>query len=224
MRDALGETPGLPLVLAFVIVSYFSWALQFGYYRYAIPLEMLTGVIAMAMRDLACSWERRLRLGAAVAVTGLALTTTVYLDWGRRPLRRQILLMQVSVPVLPPDGIVLIATWDPAAYFIPYAEPRVQYLGIENNYLEPSQTNILAEEVKHLMRTPGPPKFVVSVGDFDAGKLNKPATGQFLILKLESGARRACQCARTWRTRRSAFARPSEGRYWGRAVPPLASP
>jgi hypothetical protein len=170
VREVLGQTPGLPLVLAFVVVSYFSWALQFGYYRYAIPLEMPTGVIAMG----SVIWlfrERRLRLGAAVAVLGLALTTTVYLDWGRRPYTDK--YVGVSVPALPPDGIVLIATWDPAAYFIPYAEPRVQYLGIENNYLELSQTNKLATEVKHLMRTPGRPKFVVSVGEFDAAKLNK---------------------------------------------------
>jgi hypothetical protein len=104
-------------------------------------------------------------------VLGLAAATTVYLDWGRRPYTDK--YVEVSVPVLPPDGIVLIATWDPAAYFIPYAEPRVQYLGIENNYLELSQTNKLATEVKRLMRTPGRPKFVVSVGELDAGKLNK---------------------------------------------------
>jgi hypothetical protein len=150
-------------------VSYFSWALQFGYYRYAIPLEMLTGVITVG----ALIWlieDRRLRMSAAVAVLAVAATTTVYLDWGRRPYTDK--YVEVSVPALPPDGIVLIATWDPAAYFIPYAEPRVQYLGIENNYLELSQTNKLATEVKRLMRTPGRPKFVLSVGDFDAGKLN----------------------------------------------------
>jgi hypothetical protein len=93
------------------------------------------------------------------------------LSWGRRPYTDT--YVSVSVPPLPDDGIVLIATWDPAAYFIPYANPKVQYLGIENNYLELSQNNILATEVKRLMRAPGRPKFVVSVGDFDAEKLNK---------------------------------------------------
>ena len=69
-RDALAQTPGLLLVFAFEIVSYFSWALEFGYYRYAIPLEMLTGVIAMG----ALIWlldDRRLRMAAAVAVLAL---------------------------------------------------------------------------------------------------------------------------------------------------------
>jgi 4-amino-4-deoxy-L-arabinose transferase-like glycosyltransferase len=168
-HDALAQTPGLGLVFTFVVVSYFSWALQFGYYRYAIPLEMLTGIVAMG----ALIWlfeDRRLRLVAAGALLAIAVTTTVYLDWGRRPYTDK--YVEVSVPPLPPHSIVLIATWDPAAYFIPFAEPTAQYLGIENNYLELSQTNKLATEVKRLMRTPGPSKFVLSVGAFDAGKLN----------------------------------------------------
>jgi hypothetical protein len=169
LQDVLGQTPGLGLVCAFMVVSYFSWALQFGYYRYAIPLEMLTGVVAVG----ASIWifeDRRLRMSAAAAVLAIAAATTVYLDWGRRPYTDK--YVEVSVPPLPPDSIVLIATWDPAAYFIPYAEPRAQYLGIENNYLELSQTNKLATEVKRLMRTPGRPKFVLSVGELDTAKLN----------------------------------------------------
>jgi hypothetical protein len=170
LHGVLAQTPGLPLVLAFVVVSYFSWALQFGYYRYAIPLEMLTGVIAVG----ALIWVfegHRLRMGASVAVLALAATTTIYIDWDRRPYTDK--YIDVEVPTLPPHSIVLIATWDPAAYFIPYAEPTARYLGIENNYLELNQTNKLAMEVKRLMRTPGPAKFVLSVGKFDPDKLNK---------------------------------------------------
>jgi len=170
LHGMLGETPGLPLVCAFVVVSYFSWALQFGYYRYAIPLEMLTGTIAVG----AVIWVlegHRLRMGASVAVLALAATTTIYIDWDRRSYTDK--YVDVQVPALPPHSIVLIATWDPAAYFIPWAEPTARYLGIENNYLELSQSNKLATEVKRLMRTPGPAKFIVSVGKLDADKLNK---------------------------------------------------
>jgi hypothetical protein len=170
LRDVLAQTPGLPLVCAFVVVSYFSWALQFGYYRYAIPLEMLAGVIAMgAVIWVLEGW--RLRMGASVVVLALAATTTIYIDWDRRSYTDK--YIDVQVPPLPPHSIVLIATWDPAAYFIPWAEPTARYLGIENNYLELSQTNKLATEVKRLMRTPGPAKFVLSVGRFEPDKLNK---------------------------------------------------
>jgi hypothetical protein len=164
------ETSGLALVFTFVVVSYFAWALGFGYYRYAIPLEMLTGVVSMGAL-IYLFGDYRLRIVSAVAVLTVAITTTVYLDWGHRQYGDK--YVDVQVPPLPTRSIVLIATWDPVAYFIPFAEPTAQYVGIENNYLELSQTNKLALEVKRLMRAPGRSKFVLSVGEFDSTKLNQ---------------------------------------------------
>jgi hypothetical protein len=164
------QTPGLDLVFIFVVLSYFCWALGFGYYRYAIPLEMLTGVVTIG----ALIWmfdDRRLRIAAAVMSLLLAAATTVYLDWGRG--RYGDRYVDVRVPALPAHSVVLIATWDPVAFFIPFAEPTAQYLGIENNYLELSQGNKLASEVKRIMRTPGRPRFILSVDEFNANKLNR---------------------------------------------------
>ena len=173
---AFGRTRGLAIVYAFVIPSYVAWALGFSYYRYAVPLEMLTGIVTVG----ALLWlfdDRRLRIGGALTALLLAGVTTVYLDWGKvghGPGRGRYgdRYVDVRVPPLPADSVVLIATWDPVAFFIPYAEPRAQYLGIENNYLEISQHNLLAEKVKHIMREPGRPKFVLNVDRFDADKLN----------------------------------------------------
>ena len=100
----------------------------------------------------------------------IAGATTVYPDWGRR--RYEDRYIDVQVPQLPANSVVLVATWDPVAYFIPFAEPTAQYLGIENNYLELSQNNKLASEVKRVMRTPGRPKFVLSVNEFNSNELN----------------------------------------------------
>jgi len=169
------QTRSLDLVFIFVIVSYFCWALGFGYYRYAIPLEMLTGVVTIG----ALIWlfdDGRLRIIAAIMSLILVATTTLYLDWGRG--RYGDRYVDVRVPALPAHSVVLIATWDPAAFFIPFAEPTAQYLGIENNYLELSQDNKLATEVKRIMRTPGRPKFVLSIDEFNADKLNR-LLGQF---------------------------------------------
>jgi hypothetical protein len=169
-RDgAFAQTSGLGLVLIFVIVSYFSWELGFGIYRYALPLEMLTGVVTMG----ALIWlleAGRTRVVVALALLTVVATTTVYLDWGRGSYGDR--YVDVRVPALPRNSVVLIATWDPVAYFIPFAEPTAQFLGINNNYLELSQNNKLATEVKHVMRTPGRPKFVLSVGEFNSDALN----------------------------------------------------
>ncbi len=174
--DASGRTRGLAVVYGFVIASYVTWALGFSYYRYAVPLEMLTGIVTVG----ALLWlfdDRRLRIGGALVALLLAGVTTVYLDWGKvghgpGRLRYGDRYVDVRVPPLPANSIVLIATWDPVAFFIPYAEPTAQYVGIENNYLEISQHNLLAEKVKHIMREPGRPKFVLNVDRFDADKLN----------------------------------------------------
>jgi hypothetical protein len=168
-RGLLRQTHGLGLVYVFVIVSYFSWARGFGYYRYAMPLEMLSGVVTVgALIWLVQRPQWRVRIG--VTVLAIATATTIPIDWGRRGYDGH--YVHVEVPPLPPDAVVLVATWDPVAYFIPYAEPRAQYVGIENNYLELSQHNILAEAVKRVMRAPGRPKYILNVNELDTAKWN----------------------------------------------------
>jgi hypothetical protein len=171
-RGASGCTDvrGLGLVVLFVVVSFVCWELAFGIYRYGVVLEMLTGVVTMGALTRLIA-HARVRVAAGLAVLALALATTVYFDWGRGEYDDQ--YVDVDVPPLPPHSVVLIATWQPVAYFIPYAEPSARFVGIENNYLELSQTNKLATEVKRVMRTPGPPKFVLSVGAFKRDKIDR---------------------------------------------------
>jgi hypothetical protein len=165
----VAQTRGLGLVFVFVVVSYFVWAFSFAYYRYVMPLEMLTGVITVG----ALIWlikKRLWRVRIAITVLTIATATTIPIDWGRRNYDGH--YVHVEVPPLPPDALVFIATWDPVAYFIPYAEPSAQYVGIENNYLELSQSNLLANEVKRVMRAPGRPKYVLNVNELDTAKWN----------------------------------------------------
>jgi hypothetical protein len=168
-RNATGETCGFGLVVIFVVISYFAWAWVFGNYRYAVTLEMLTGVIVMG----AVIWvvrERVPRIAGAIVLLMIAAATTVYPDWGRG--RYGEFYVDVRVPPLPAHSIVLIATRQPVAFFIPYAEPTARFLGIENDFLDLSQDDLLVSKVRSVMRTAGRPKFIVSVGTFDAGKLN----------------------------------------------------
>jgi hypothetical protein len=161
-HEALAQTRGLGLLFVFVIVSLFVWEFSFSIYRYAVTLEMLSGVVTVG----AVIWlfpDQRWRLAVSLAALTLAGATTVYPDWGRGSYGDK--YIDVRVPPLPANSVVLIATWEPAAYFIPFAEPGAQYVGIENNYLQISQSNRLAAEVKRLMRTPGRAKFVVTVDD-----------------------------------------------------------
>jgi len=171
--DRQGEsapTKDFRLVCIFVVVSYFAWALSFGYYRYAMPLEMLTGVVTMG----GLAWllpDARLRIASALLVLAIAGASTVYLDWGRRKYDDR--YIDVRVPPLPTNAVVFLATGAPVSYFIPFAEPKAMYVGIENNYLQLSQNNLLASEVKRVMRTPGRPKFALNVNKLDREEWNK---------------------------------------------------
>ena len=130
---------------------------------------MLTGVITIG----SLIWlleSSRLRIAAAAMMLTLLALTTVYLDWGRREYGDR--YIEVHVPPLPANSVVLIATLDPVAYFIPYAEPRAQYVGIETDFLRLAQNNKLASEVKRVMRTPGRPKFVLNSNELDRNKMN----------------------------------------------------
>lgn len=168
-RHAAPQVRGVSLLFAFLIVSYLVWALAFGNYRYAVTLEMLTGIAILAA-IVATLRDHGLSLGVAAAALVVVLATTVYPDWGRRNYDGR--YVDVEVPPLPSRSVVLVATDEPAAYFIPFAEPSAQYLGIENNFLLLSQDNRMVRAISALMRAPGRAKFIVSEGGFDAEHLN----------------------------------------------------
>jgi hypothetical protein len=169
-RNSTGETYGLDLVFLFVIISYFAWAVAFGNYRYFVPLELLTGVVIVGALILVTRGSL-LRIGATVILLTTAAGTTVYPEWGRG--RYGDRYIDVRVPPLPANSLVLIATGQPAAFFMPFAEPTAQFLGIENDFLKLSQHNRLVSRVEALTRTPGRPKFIVSVGEFDGAALDR---------------------------------------------------
>lgn len=174
-REPHLETRGLGVVIIFAVVSYFAWAWAFGNYRYAVALEMLTGVIIVGV--VTRFVPRPIPRIAATGVLLIAIAvTTVYPDWGRGRFGER--YVEVRVPALPANSLVLIATGQPVAYFIPFAEPTAQFVGIENDFLDLSQDNLLVAKAKSLMQTPGRPKFIVSVGEFDSGDLNE-VLGQF---------------------------------------------
>ncbi|HWG06514.1 MAG TPA: hypothetical protein VG271_15995, partial [Beijerinckiaceae bacterium] len=169
-RKSAGETCGLLYLFLFIIVSFFVWEKMFGNLRYGVVLELVAGIATIGALIRIVD-DGRARTAAALALVGVLAATTVYIDWGHRAYGAK--YVEVEVPQLPPQSDVLVATWDAVSYFIPYAEPSAHYLGIENNYLYLTQHNKLADAVRNGMRTPGTAKFVLSVGDFDADKLDQ---------------------------------------------------
>jgi hypothetical protein len=168
-RRGPGDTRDLTAVIIFAVISYVAWALLFGNYRYAVTLEMLTGVIIIGV----LTWMIRGRtpqIAGAVAVVALLAATTLYPDWGRGRFGER--TIDVRVPPLPANSLVLMATGQPVAFFIPFAEPSARFIGIENDFLELSQQNLLVAKARSLMAARDRPTFIVGVGEPDPGGLN----------------------------------------------------
>jgi len=164
-----GDTRDLTTVIIFMILSYLAWAFLFGNYRYGVTLEMLTGVVIVGV----LTWTIRaqaLQIGGAIAVVAILAGTTLYPDWGRGRFGER--TIDVRVPPLPTNSLVLMATGQPVAFFIPFAEPSARFIGIENDFLELSQKNLLVAKARSLMASRDRPTFIVGVGEPDKGELN----------------------------------------------------
>lgn len=168
-REGSGPTRDLTAVIVFMVISYVAWAFLFGNYRYAVTLEMLTGVVVIGV----LTWMIRapaLQIAGAVAVVVLLAGTTLYPDWGRGRFGER--TIDVRVPPLPANSLVLVATREPVAFFIPFAEPSARFIGVENDFLELSQQNLLVARARSLMAARDRPIFIVGVGEPDPGELN----------------------------------------------------
>jgi hypothetical protein len=163
------HTRGLLLVFAFVVASYMFWMLIFGIYRYFVTIEMLSGVVTVGTVLWYCE-NRWGRLTLSLATLTICVTTTLYLSWGRGTFGNK--YVDVRVPNLPDKSIVLIVGDEPLAYVVPFANPSTRFLGIENNYLRLSQTNLLARRVRELMRNPQEQRYLLTVPGPDRGTSN----------------------------------------------------
>ena len=112
-------------VAVFFLASYVLWEIQFSIYRYLAVIECLSGVLAAAA--LAAWVPRRM---AAAATTGLVLVgiaavmSTRYPWWDRSlPSRR---VMQVAVPAIPPDSMVIFLDPYAMSYTVPFLPASVR--------------------------------------------------------------------------------------------------
>ncbi len=154
MNSALAMTRSERFALVFFWVSYTIWLLSFSIYRYAVPVEMLSGpVIVMLVSH--CLKKTSLRLALLGLLAAVIAATTVYPDWGRARFGRE--LIEVNFPELPSGSLVLMLGADPMSYVIPFANSDVRFVSPSNNFTHPDKSNLIQQRLNHVVRThPGP--------------------------------------------------------------------
>jgi hypothetical protein len=146
------------VLIAFVVVSYLVWVTSFASYRYAIVLEMLSGtvIVAALIRLIPGGW---VRIAIALAALIAVIPTTRYFDLGHG--RFDTGYIEVSTWSPPAGSQLLIIGNVGVGFVVPYLDPSVRVLGIENNYLHLDQGNRLIERVRQALREPVPARFVL---------------------------------------------------------------
>jgi hypothetical protein len=168
------------VLIAFVVVSYLVWVTSFTIYRYAVVLEMLSGpvIVAAVIRLIPRGWVRIavtlgeetnhsiaiapggwVRIAIALAAMIALIPTTRYFDMGHGSFDTG--YIEVSTWSPPAGSQLLIIGNVPVAFIVPYLDPSVRVLGIENNYLHLDQGNRLIERVRQALREPVPARFVL---------------------------------------------------------------
>ena len=152
------------LVWVFWIVSLLIWAVQHSYYRYVIPLELLSG--ALVVRLLARVVRRELFAPVAV-LFGLAIVFTARVpDWGRRHFDPR--YFAISAPELPEKALVIVVGGDPLAYVIPYMRPDARFVGYSNSVIHVDHDHKLAQLAREVIDRFDGPMFSLAFPQDDA--------------------------------------------------------
>jgi hypothetical protein len=156
-RSSLGQeraegmvwTPSVVLLAVFALTSYLIWLVVFRIYRYAIPIELVAGLLIVLSLRFVFGGMRHSHL-AAIAVIGGIIATTVYPDWGRTPLHSG-LYFDVKVPSVPADALVLILSREPLAYLLPFLDSHPQVVRPVSNFTGSTHHNKLELEIDALI-------------------------------------------------------------------------
>jgi hypothetical protein len=121
----------LRLLLVFVVISYALWQAMFSILRYAVPLEVLSGIVVTAA--LHSLLPARQVTWAAFAVLVLLLATTSWPGFGRlrtTPER----LFAITAPLLPAGSLVVTAS-KPVGFVLPFLHgDGLSFVGLNDLY------------------------------------------------------------------------------------------
>ncbi|KFN42385.1 hypothetical protein [Arenimonas oryziterrae] len=150
-------TNDLRIVLAFFFVSFGLWLVQYGIYRYLLPLEMLSGLaVVLLLARLPRRWRGAAQLAAVIVI----VASTVQPHWGRARFAPAL----TTMTRLPANSLVVISSWDPLAHGVLRLEGRVPVLSMHNNFMWPDRCTRLQEQVWTRLATHEGPLWLLREG------------------------------------------------------------
>jgi hypothetical protein len=120
----------------FMLVSYFIWLEKFGYYRYLMPIELLSLV---AIATLVFALIRNVAVGSVLLVIGCAYITmhTSAINWGRVGWQTTYFGVTKADFSQMNDATVLLTGYAPVGFTVPYYPESTQVIRIGSDLSSP---------------------------------------------------------------------------------------
>lgn len=127
MKGASSSQPqAWKLLIGFFVASYLAWVFMFAVYRYALPLEYLTGILIVYFVQ-GLMRETKWRIGFLLLLLCYFALTTHYPNWGRMKVGSR--YFAIDTPSVLPHSTIMIASV-PLAYVIPSFPHDTRFVGM----------------------------------------------------------------------------------------------
>ncbi|MBE7413737.1 MAG: hypothetical protein HS130_00335 [Deltaproteobacteria bacterium] len=144
----------------FFVGSYVVWQIRFPYYRYLVPLELLSPVLIAAL--LSCLVKSRPWFRLSVAALFIAIVSAVKVpDWGRTDWSETLFGLKRPPAEIERDSVVLMAGIRPYSYIIPFFPEDVRFVRVESNLTAPYKDTKFQAEMREVLRNHSGPAYII---------------------------------------------------------------
>lgn len=122
-------------VLLFAAIAYALWVLMYAIYRYALPLEMLASIVALAaLRILRLDWPLAGKMAAAASLAVAAVTLyPQFPDPMRAPWSERFVQLDAPPALAAPEKTLVLLPGDrPTAFMIPEFPRAVRFIHVSD--------------------------------------------------------------------------------------------
>jgi hypothetical protein len=130
-------------IIVFTAVSYGIWLIKFGYQRYLIPLDLLSGIIIFYLAERIIR-IKQIAVYLSIILCVVAAVTVQPSNWGRLPWDKTWFDIKVPAVTAPEKTMIIMISTDPISYVIPFFSEDIRFVRIEGNF-DPFFKNTLFE-------------------------------------------------------------------------------
>jgi hypothetical protein len=172
--SAGGSSVGLFFVSSWFLSSFIIWEAMFSIARYAACLELLSGVLVIATLQYFLS--PRIHLVVSILLAPALITFTIYPDWRRLSICEVKQVVDVRVPKISPDSLIIILDGAPESYLAMFLPASVRWISVNNNLVKLDSTfGFQGLIIRRIAGFPGP-IWGLEKTDYRPGEADKSLT------------------------------------------------